>query len=71
MNIYAGRSDISYRQFAHAATNASRVVFSRVIEGLRYGSNPLLEMRIQDINIVADLSRLLVSYRGTRGGFDA
>ncbi|NHJ14016.1 MAG: hypothetical protein EAX95_10095 [Candidatus Thorarchaeota archaeon] len=35
----------------------SRVIKSMVIEGLRYGSNPLLEMRIHDLALLTDLSR--------------
>ena len=41
----------------YTAYNTSRVVYSMVIEGLRYGSKPLLEMKIHDIALLTDLSR--------------
>ncbi|MFW9845734.1 MAG: hypothetical protein ACFFD6_03215 [Candidatus Thorarchaeota archaeon] len=56
-SIYAGRGDNPYTYLIRAVGNASRVTKSVVIEGLRYGSSPLIDMRIHDINVEADLSR--------------
>jgi hypothetical protein len=56
-SIYTGRSDNPYSYLVHAVYNASRVVESLIIEGQRYGSSPLVDMRIHDINVVADLNR--------------
>ncbi|NHJ15236.1 MAG: hypothetical protein EAX95_16260 [Candidatus Thorarchaeota archaeon] len=41
-----------------------------MIEGLRYGSNPLLEMRIHDINLEVDLSRHDPNHPGEKQDFD-
>ncbi|NHJ15129.1 MAG: hypothetical protein EAX95_15710 [Candidatus Thorarchaeota archaeon] len=56
-SIKTSSSDTPYNYLVHAVHNASRVVSSLVIEGLRYGNNPLLEMRIHNIILSADLSR--------------
>jgi hypothetical protein len=58
----------------HSVYNASRVIKSVLIQGLRYGSSPLLSMRIHDIAVVADPNRRLhdepepVVYDGTTEG---
>ena len=56
-SIHISRSDSQYSPVLNEVDNASRVVKSIVIEGQRYGINSLVDMRIHDINVVADLSR--------------
>ncbi|NHJ15122.1 MAG: hypothetical protein EAX95_15675 [Candidatus Thorarchaeota archaeon] len=41
-----------------------------VIQGQRYGNNPLLEMRIQDITLEVDLSRQDPNHPGQEQDFD-
>ncbi|NHJ12429.1 MAG: hypothetical protein EAX95_02080 [Candidatus Thorarchaeota archaeon] len=56
-SIYTSSSDVPYNYLLHAVYNATRVVQSMVIEGLRYSNKPLLEMRIHDILLETDLTR--------------
>ncbi|NHJ15137.1 MAG: hypothetical protein EAX95_15750, partial [Candidatus Thorarchaeota archaeon] len=68
--VYTKSSDLPYNYLVHAVDNASRVVSSLVIEGLRYGSNSLLEMRVHDINLEADLSRHDPNHPGQEQVYD-
>ncbi|MFX0054126.1 MAG: hypothetical protein ACFFAX_01650 [Promethearchaeota archaeon] len=56
-SIHISRSGSPYSPVLNEVDNAARVVKSLVIEGQRYASNTLVDMRIHDINVVADLSQ--------------